>query len=404
MKKFDILYKRAKTGKIVSYKIRVEDNGTMSPEIIKETGQWTGKKTVHTESVPVGKQKRTPLEQALNQAESDWKRKHDEGYKTRQDLKIDISGDLMHYSIDHVKYKTLTEALDAALPEFNTDASGNLKPMKAPTAPWKAGNKKNKYPARLEAKLDGCRTLCTITKDEVKFTSSAGKPFDTLTHLEAVLGTARDNGQFDDMDFPLVLDGEIYSHGMTLEEVNEAVKKERPSTYALEFWLFDLPLLEEEQHIRSAKLGVIKTRISHSQIKLPEYTTVNNDEEVKAFHDRMTQAGFEGAMLKQFDGTYQPGQRSSFWQKVKMFDDTEFAFKNFEFGQRVVEDLIAVCWVEVDGEMIEFRAKMNGDLASKERLYKRNDLEGMSLTVTHFGYTKYGIPNLPKGKSFREND
>jgi hypothetical protein len=59
-------------------------------------------------------------------AESDWKRKHDEGYKSRHDLKIDISGDLMHYSVNHVRYKTLTEALEATLPQFNTDAAGNV--------------------------------------------------------------------------------------------------------------------------------------------------------------------------------------------------------------------------------------------------------------------------------------
>jgi len=84
-----------------------------------------------------------------------------------------------------------------------------------------------------------------------------------------------------------------------------------------------------------------------------------------------------------------------------MFDDSEFAFKNFEFGQRGVEDLVAVCWVDVNGQLEEFRAKMQGTLEMKEKLYQRDDLEGRSLTVKHFGYSKYGIPNLPTGKAFK---
>jgi len=83
----ETLYKRAKTGKIVSYQIWVDTETTDdNPVIMKSTGQLDGKKTVHTETIFEGKQKRTPVQQAQAQAKSDWNKKRDEGYKSLEDL------------------------------------------------------------------------------------------------------------------------------------------------------------------------------------------------------------------------------------------------------------------------------------------------------------------------------
>jgi ATP-dependent DNA ligase len=109
--------------------------------------------------------------------------------------------------------------------------------------------------------------------------------------------------------------------------------------------------------------------------------------------------GYEGAMLKDPNGTYQYGQRSSFWNKVKMFDDAEFLVIGYELGQRGVQDLIFVC----KHGPHTFNAQMNGSLASKQVLYDKIDtLIGKRLTVKYFGLSKYGVPNLPKGKCFRD--
>ena len=80
MKK-EILYKRAKTGKIVYYKIWTE-----GPIIFKEAGQiGTEKPIIHKEecfSKNVGRaNETTPEEQAISQCNSDWLKKQDEGYK-----------------------------------------------------------------------------------------------------------------------------------------------------------------------------------------------------------------------------------------------------------------------------------------------------------------------------------
>ena len=386
------LYKRAKTGDIQYWSIRIEDN-----VIIKQSGKYgTLKPVTHREVVSTGKNlgkvnETTPRMQALMQAASDWTRKRDEGYKSLFDLTITGSDDFS---------AVLKSALETALPEFNTDANDNPKPMLAPTKGWKKGDKKNKYPRYAEPKLDGVRTTLIIDGLNILILSRSGKPYDTLEHIRAAIIRAVAKGVFLKTG-RVILDGEIYLHGLLLEEINEAVKKPNDNTPKLQFWCYDLPSKKGTQQERTYDMLSLVADINEPEICFTVQYGVNSDEEVEKLHNEWVDKGFEGAMLKDPAGTYQPGQRSSYWTKVKMFDDTEFPFKNFEFGQRGVEDLIAVCWVDVNGQLEEFRAKMQGTLEMKEKLYQRDDLEGRSLTVKHFGYSKYGIPNLPTGKAFK---
>lgn len=399
MKTFDVLYKRTKTGAIQSWKVEVivmDDHCV----IRKTSGQLgTENPIVHNETIKAGKRNLTPRGQAEFQAESDHKKKKDEGYKSRQDLGIDISGDLMHYSINHVHYKTLTEALNAVLPQFNTDASGNLKPMKAPTKPWKPGMKM-KGPQQIEPKMDGLRATLVVERAgpdmTAKFLSSGGKEYPAVHHLVTEF---LENYTGHD---PIILDGELYCHGMLLEEINSAVRKEKESTKSICFHIFDLPeLLETEQSDRTRLVGEVISRINSPKFPTLNSQLIYTEKQVIEFHNECVEQGYEGAMLKDPEGTYQPGQRSSFWTKVKMFDDTEFDVIDMKLGQRD-EDLIVTCACK-DGE---FDVKMTGTRAIKAEQWENrlNIIGQKQLTVKHFGYSKYGIPNLPTGKAFRDKE
>jgi len=393
-----ILYKRAKTGKIVSYRVWVDQKTTDdNPVIMKETGQLDGKKTIHTETIFKGKQKRSRQEQAEAQALSDWNKKRDEGYKSLKDLGSDITED--DWLIDNTghDFKKMYQWIDNTLPEFNTTSTGLMKPMKAPSEPWKPGVKlKLQFPLLCEPKLDGNRAFLTINgpTDEVAFTSSSGKPIKTLDHLISIVK------QSELMKYPGIYDGEVYCHGMTLNQINSAIKKVRESTLKLNFHIFDMPMIIGLQSIRSDYAKQAATRINHSKFPIVDSVIVQNEQEIMAHHDRWIEEGYEGAMLKEPNGTYQPGQRSSYWVKVKMFDDAEFKVIGYELGQRGVQDLTFVC----ECEKGTFNATMNGSIADKQELFNKVDtLIGKMLTVKYFGFTDYGIPNLPKGKAFRED-
>lgn len=407
--KLETLYKRNKTGKIQYWKILTSIDEHHGSTIVKESGQLgTDKPLRHLERIQTGKNlgkanETTPEEQALSQAQSDWNKKRDEGYKSLTDLGIGHQNGGVHHGLFtihgsvQVPAKSLEEVLDACLPEFNTDASGNQKPMKAPTTPWKAG-KKLKWPQQIEPKLDGLRATLVIEgtalKPQVKFLSSSGKEYTALRHLVDTFSVLY-NGPV-----PNILDGEVYCHGMTLEEINAAAKKLCPETLNLKYHLFDVPSVEESQGIRTDIVHSILKGVDHPMFPALDSRLIHSEDQIKPLHDMWVEQGYEGAMLKDPDGTYQFGQRSSYWNKVKMFDDDEFEVVGYELGQRGVQDLVFVCKCEAG----TFNAQMNGSLASKQALYKQIDsLIGKQLTVKYFGLSKYGIPNLPKGKAFRDD-
>ena len=407
----ETLYKRTKTGAIQFWEIKALHKPGRSL-IVKTSGKLgTSNPLEHEELISEGKNlgkanETTANQQAEAQALSDWNRKHDEGYKSLFDLGISPSkeGETTHYLKQGTRFKSIREALEATLSEFNTDASGNVKPMKAPTKPWKLGQKMT-YPQRLETKFDGVRSTLVIPSNiaDIKFLSSSGKEYTTLKHIKDAIITALLAGRWVIDQFPIVLDGEIYCHGMSLEEINEAVKKLRPETAQLEFRLFDLPLHKGFQTERSAATAEIVSSINSAFVTVVDGVEVNSDAEVKQHHDIWVQFGYEGAMLKDLNGVYQQGQRSSYWRKVKEFDDTEFEITGYELGQRGVEDLIFICTCPGGG----FKVKMSGSRESKQKLYDRaqaGELTGKQLTVKHFGYTKYNLPNLPTGKALRDKE
>jgi ATP-dependent DNA ligase len=392
--KLDTLYKRTKTGDIQYWNIRVETSDTGGGEIIKESGKLgTDKPVTHREIVDTGKQKRSAKEQAEFQANSDWKKKRDEGYKSLEDLNQIVVGPTENAG-EHawkIYNDILKGVLDRVLPQFNTDASGNVKPMLAKD--W-AGGKNLKYPCYVQPKLDGVRCLMIVTRQgpdlDVKFLSRSGKEYTTLGHIaEEVINSS--------VSDPFILDGEIYSDELTFQEITQAVKKQYPNSLRLHFRAYDV-VSEENQIERLLVMQNIVKDIGSLFIRSVQTVIAEKSDHVKFHHDDWVGRGYEGAMIRLFNGTYDQGQRSSSLLKVKEFDETEFDFIQFEKGQRD-EDLLAVCKHDAH----TFRAKMVGNRKLKKKYEAmEGSLIGTKITIKHFSYTDDGLPRFPIGKSFRD--
>jgi DNA ligase-1 len=395
------LYKRTKTGAIQYWQVEVIEASMDSSgwNIIKHSGQLgTTSPVVHKETITQGKNigrsnESTPMEQAESQALADWTKKHDEGYKTLADLGCLPDG-YVPLANGEIEKNWIPAMLEKALPQFNTDANGNVKPMLAKAVDWD----KVTYPCLVQPKLDGVRCLMVMEEQRVTFLSRNGKPLTTLSHIAAdvedYIGSINDCE-----DYRFILDGEIYSDEITFQEIISAVKKQRPDSLKLKFRAYDI-INDKTQDERIRDVVNIVNKICSHHVHMVESKFSSAKEDILYLHDLWVSQGNEGAMIRLLNGVYGQGQRSSSLMKVKEFNDGEFAFKNFEFGQRGVRDLIAVCW-DTTGAA-EFRAKMEGSDALKEKLYARNDLEGKSLTVRHFGFTDSGLPRFPIGVGFRD--
>ncbi len=404
MKTFPTLYKRTKTGAIQYWHIFTLQAATNDHvSIQKESGQLGTESPIkHVEWVTQGKNigkanETTKMQQANLQAESDWKKKRDEGYKSLEDLSIKTfnNGTYALKSAGAEKVGSLADALADALPQFNTDASGNPKPMLAKTVNWD----KVKYPCLIQPKLDGVRCLMILEEQEVKFLSRSGKEYNTLSHIkqdvEDYIGAINDA-----QDYRFILDGEIYSEELSFQDIVAAVKKHRPDSLKLRFRAYDL-VNSDKQSQRLDALEKLVNDIFSSHITLVETRLEVEQTGVKTWHDFWVSQGYEGAMIRHMDGMYGQGQRSSDLLKVKEFDETEFRAKFLYTGQRE-EDLLVMCETK---EGKEFTAKLTGNREYKADLVKEHGLEQklkLDITIKHFGWTDDGLPRFPIGKAFRD--
>jgi len=397
----DVLYKRTKTGASQYWKVEVIAGDSIA-QIRKESGKIGGKPVIHLDTISEGKNigksnETTPEEQAVSQALSDWKKKKDEGYKSLKDLNIGISGDLMHYSIDHVPYETLTEALNAALPKFNTDASGNVKPMLAKNVNWK----KVKFPCYVQPKLDGVRCLMVVNFEDkicpIRFLSRKGKDYLTFGHISSDVITWL--AATDDPFQSFILDGEIYSDELSFQGITKAVKKLCPNSLKLKFRAYDV-VSDESQEDRFEIMTKLVEAIESDYIVPVETALALTKEDVIYLHDsHVKNSGYEGAMIRLLDGKYEQGFRSYSLMKVKIFDEDEFEWVGWEFGVRGNQDLLAICKTK-DGQV--FKPVMFGTIAEKTELYEKSPTKGAKMIVKYFGLTDGGIPRHPNGKGFRD--
>lgn len=377
------LYKRTKTGAIQYWAISTDES-----TIRKESGQLgTTSPVVHKETAKgknLGKANETsPTEQALLQAASDWKKKRDDGYKTLEDLGItkliDVSNTL------------LIDTLEKHLPEFNTDANGNVKPMLAKAVNWD----KVTYPCLVQPKLDGVRCLMIVTsRDSVVFLSRNGKEYTTLKHIGDEVWKSLNL-----LQVPFILDGEIYSDKISFQEITQAVKKQCPNSLKLKFRAYDIVHEDSQENRVVAHTRDRVKQINSFYVELVPYKWADCKEAVKRLHDQWVSEGNEGAMIRLPHGKYEQGQRSSSLLKVKEFNEDEFQLVQWKLGQRGTQDLLGV--VITPGGTTD--VTMMGSAAHKQHLYDTIDFsKKYMLTVKYFGFTDDKELRHPNGKTIRD--
>jgi DNA ligase-1 len=322
--------------------------------------------TDHIKGKNIGKaNETTPYEQALLDMASKARKKMDKGY---------------------------TESMPAAGEEA-TNTLGYELPQKAATLNWSKIDKdvdwENAYAQR---KIDGHRAL---VKNGIMY-SSGGKPITTLP-------------QFKGLGSYLHLDGELYLHGKSLQEIGKLVKKYRPGqSEKIEYHVFDIvspnPFLD-----RYISLEYWFTHENkHSQIKKVETFHVGNASQLRNLHNQFIAEGYEGTMLRQGKNGYKGGARSKDIMKIKDMADAEYLIvdviegKPETVGNEVFKVAIFVCYDKATGD--NFNVLSHGTRADKHNhMLNRDTIIGKKLTVQHFGFTDKGLPNLPVAKCFRED-
>jgi ATP-dependent DNA ligase len=224
--------------------------------------------------------------------------------------------------------------LENNLPKYNTDANNNLKPMKC--QPFK--EKSMQYPAIIQPKLNGLRAVIRweewIEGEGMFATKVEGAKIRTKEGLEYVLPHI--TNQFEKKDFfedgiEYVFDGELYKHGMPLNEIKAScpmtnsrgtVSISRNDPSEIEFHIFDLAIPDMPQQSRITKLGELE--LVRNKIVIVTHDYIYTDKEAYERRDIAISNGYEGIVIRNIHEEYAFGFRPSFIRKFKTHIDSEF--------------------------------------------------------------------------------
>ena len=234
------------------------------------------------------------------------------------------------------------------------------------------------------------------TDGTIRLISRHGKPWN-LPHIVV---------QLDWLPEGMVLDGELYVHGMSCQKLTSWVKKLRPETEHVVYHVYDMPTFEGNEDAtwndRGALL-ILHLKESPNIIRV-EHTSVDDEHEMWNAYGRYMSEGYEGAILRGLSGTYRWGYRSSELLKVKRFLDGEFEVIGATDGVgKMAGHIRWTCRNDVtDGT---FNCTMKCPMPERRRYYlERKHYIGRTLTVQFFERTDDEIPRFPIGVVFRAKE
>ncbi|MFA5071071.1 MAG: hypothetical protein WC511_01720 [Candidatus Pacearchaeota archaeon] len=352
-KEFPTLYGESSKGKCKQYRIWIEQHPNNTASIFREHGQMDGKKQLDEKVIATGKNigkanETSPVDQAISEAESMWKKKKDNNY-----------------------IEDLSKIGDKV----------NLLPMLA--QPFKDYKHKLRYPLYGQPKLNGVRCL-TKNDGDIDFISRKGKSYnETLQHLVEAAKSIIPPGE--------IFDGEVYIHGLPLQTIVSYVKRLQEASASLQLCIYDVADTTKPFKDRYEKYFSCIPE-NHPQIIKVPCVIIEKEEDIKKYHDLYVQEGFEGLILRNFDGMYVFDYRSYDLQKYKEFKEEEFEIiggRTAESG-RYAGSCVYLCKTKEDKP---FEVCPKGTMKERQKAYQDlpNNI-GKKYTVRFFEYTPDGIP------------
>jgi len=340
------LYKINNTGKLGTWSIRRADEKTII--MTSQTGPDDAIRE-YREIVPTGKAGRTLDEQVESRIQSRIKNKLDGGYKLSE---------------ADARAARATNSLALPLPM--------LAVSKPPEQLWAA--------TYAQPKLNGMRLLVTSQGGRVFGYTRKSQELPAVQHIyDQLRPVFKDNPD-------LILDGELYVHGASLQEIMSWAKREQDATYDLEYHVFDMISKQPFMHRAAGVDYAVSLADSEHIIQVPSAKIVTHDD-VQHHLGVCLAEGFEGVILRNGQAAYSAGKRSKDIVKVKQFFDEEYLCTGTEVTDAGVTVLHCTT---AAGKLFKVTAPGN----HTERL-KAARLVGKWVTIKHAGLTPYGIPFHP---------
>ena len=350
------MYKKSKTGAIVYCNIVAEEEVT-----IVETGQvGTNKPTFHqTFCKPknVGKANETSgSEQAIAEANAKQAKKLKSGYV------LDPSG------------KT------------------NIKlPMKVKTIQdqWKNVI----YPCISTPKYNGVNGTYRLEDGKLNLYSRGGDIRPEIPHLNRDILLAMDLLNSKELNV------ELYIHGEHLQDLSSAVTKTNKLSSKLQAYIFDIADSNEIYKQRLDKLTNASKILLSKNIKFVVGMICEKQDDIEFYYNECIDNELEGTVVKNYNGYYQHGTRSSDQFKYKKALDAEYKVIGYNIDKH--KHPVWICEI---GEHT-FKVKKKG--TAEDRLYEASIADkyiGHWLKIEYETLSKDNKPLKPVGIAWRACD
>ena len=402
---FKTLVSKDSKGKIRVAEISYDGNEvTRIYTIYRYTGQYEGKMTRQPDiTVDRGKASRNIHEQVELQFNALVKGYKDKGY-------IELEKELDDYS---------TEELYQLFGDAPSGTNGVVKPMLAKQADKVTKTSIFEKVWIASRKIDGLRCIIYLGDDNKLHTSSRGATnydgamFEILSH-PALIKLFKENPG-------LMLDGECYHHGYTLQQINSIARTQKVAKdlEVLQFYWYDIVDLNAPFSGRLAKMKSLATMLEEYgspigwnpereykedelRIQFVPQVEVKGWDNMMKLHNEYVSEGWEGLVIRDPERPYKPNGRTNDMIKIKVYKDDCFKVVGKEAGLRGSEDMVFIMQME-DGRT--FKAKPFGDREQKEEYWNNFEekYNGHIGECKFFYYSDDGIPLQPAFKAFRED-
>ena len=233
----------------------------------------------------------------------------------------------------------------------------------------------------VQRKYDGNRCIIHNRDGEIVAYSRNGKLITSISHILSTI----------EMPVGHSIDGELYAHGRTLQEIVSFVKREQAESQSLKFHAYDY-VSNESFAERKDRLSFVKGNIE----LVPTYF-VTREDEMLDYHQQFRDEGYEGTMIRLQGAGYEDGKRSKQLLKVKELQDDEFLVIDVSPSK---DNFGILHCVMPSGKY--FKVTAPGTHFDKQFvLTNKEDYIGKKVTVEYAYLTEDGIPFHPVAKVWR---
>lgn len=255
----------------------------------------------------------------------------------------------------------------------------------------------------VQRKYDGLRCRARLSDDEngtVELIKRGGDPIAYCSLLKSVACFMLKN-----LPKGWQLDGELYRHGMSLQQIESIVNRSvnvHEDENKLLFYVFDLippnvntpnALYIQRRQMLVNVFKTIKGTALERMIRLAKEYTCTNMKQVDQLHDRFLHEGYEGAVIRKWNCVYVTSRSYNIMKYVE-FKSVEATIVGFDKAKGTEEGAI-IFRIRLDGGL-EQGVRPMGNMEKRRKMYLRGtDFINRGCTVRFKDYTPAGKLHAP---------